>query len=84
MYLSPQLEDWRNQLAKELAIAEGAENILQVFAYEPQDGNEELKQQVESELEAARAKITELEGRIYTLEQQDVSSSRSCSHFTLF
>lgn len=74
----------REKLALELAVAEGAENLLDVFQAEKDNapeldddesegGAEErdaLRAQVEQELRAARGRIDELLARIRTLEAQ--------------
>jgi len=68
-FLSPleQLENLREQLSVQQAIADGANNFLEVVA---NDGSqEELKNEIEQELHGAQTLIEQLEIDIARLEQ---------------
>mgnify|MGYP001587207461 FL=1 len=83
---SNQLDDLRNQLALERSIAVGAENLLHVFETDT-EGTEELRNQVEEELQAANARIahlvsllTEAEGAsgVYTQDSRGNEGANWC------
>ncbi|GAA5917264.1 hypothetical protein JCM5296_000314 [Sporobolomyces johnsonii] len=71
--ISPQvkLEYLREQLSVQQAIAEGARNFLAVVVVDQENGggSDELRTEVEAELEGAERQIRDLEMHISTLEQ---------------
>lgn len=62
------INDILTKLEIESKIKEGAENLLQVFdTRKPKQGKDEYKQQIESQLDAANAKIQLLKSQLTEL-----------------
>lgn len=64
-----QLDILNGRLEVENRIRDGAENLLQVFETEHPEGKDGLRRQVESELSAAKIKISNIKKKIEQLRE---------------